>query len=376
MTITEYTVSPAAAATGDVFSVYCKVQMGEGEYADSWICMLNKFGETTFVFLYYETGGAIPAGGSATMSFTTANLSRGSVTLTRGDELGLRVIAYHGSSPTYDAVTSASVCTWLGGYGKASITTFNVRRFSDGVASDVGTVAALDLKIATGLPDAATCKITYKESDSETFSAPISVTLASAQAGMTANTTILSAVTLKIGTAYDFRVTVGDAYESAIKQVRVSRGIGKLNISRDYNGVAIGKLSTATAGNPKFECAYPAHFYGGIPQYDYSTSAVDTGIKWTDGKTIYRKVLTFTTTVSQYTLSTGVSAIDTLVSVRGMLKSGSNIFPVPRAHTGAFSWQISVYLTNATSNPDLIIDKGSSHGDLTGFMVIEFTKPT
>jgi hypothetical protein len=198
------------------------------------------------------------------MSFTTANLSRGSVTLTRGDGLGLRVIAYHGSSPTYNAVTSAPVCTWLGDYGNASITTFNVRRFKGGAASDDGTVAALDLKIATGLPAAATCKITYKESDSETFSAPISVTLTSAQAGMTANTTILSAVTLQIGTAYDFRVTVGDAYESAIKQVRVSRGIGKLNISSTAPGVAIGKLPTATTGSPKFECQYPAHFYGGI----------------------------------------------------------------------------------------------------------------
>ena len=57
---------------------------------------------------------------------------------------------------------------------------------------------------------------------------------------------------------YTLTFTIGDAYDKAVFSVLVARAFANLHLSGlATGGVAIGKFSAATQGNPLFECAFP-----------------------------------------------------------------------------------------------------------------------
>ena len=95
--------------------------------------------------------------------------------------------------------------------------------------------------------------------------------------------------------AWNFLFVFGDEYENVSLRRNIFKAFANLHLSgRKNGGVAMGGFSSATDQNPKFECFYPAYFYGGIAlggMKDFSTEEVDTGARWIDGKKIYAKTL-------------------------------------------------------------------------------------
>lgn len=68
-----------------------------------------------------------------------------------------------------------------------------------------------------------------------------------------------------LGITYSITLTLGDEYEQVVYEDIVSRAFANIHLSgAKTGGVAFGMFSTATEGSPIFECAYPAHLYGGI----------------------------------------------------------------------------------------------------------------
>ena len=63
--------------------------------------------------------------------------------------------------------------------------------------------------------------------------------------------------------------------------------------------------------------------YSNLPKLDYSTSEQDTGTKWIDGKTIYRKVITYIyeekKSINSGPTIGSLGSIDTLVFISGIV---------------------------------------------------------
>lgn len=89
---------------------------------------------------------------------------------------------------------------------------------------------------------------------------------------------------------YDFALALADIYAASTASAQIATSEIIADFNTVDNGVAFGGESTGE----KFEAYKPAHFYGGIPQMDYSTSEADTGLKWIDGKPIYAKTISYT----------------------------------------------------------------------------------
>ena len=75
--------------------------------------------------------------------------------------------------------------------------------------------------------------------------------------------------------------TAGDEAATG-KLDMASRAAVPIYISENNEGVAIGQYSTATKGNPKFECRWPAYLYGGIAQIGDGGASVlaQMGVQW------------------------------------------------------------------------------------------------
>lgn len=111
---------------------------------------------------------------------------------------------------------------------------------------------------------------------------------------------------------------------------------------------------------------------------DYSTSEVDTGIRWTDGKTIYRRVVNIGALPdsSTKTITLGLT-IDTLIRLQGSVKAGNSGFlPLPyTTFDGSTSYATWVSIDN---NGDLVVTDNGPFGTAgyNGICIIEYTKVT
>ena len=75
--------------------------------------------------------------------------------------------------------------------------------------------------------------------------------------GYSANTSVLPG-TFANGSVFSFLLVVSDGIETASAMCVVDRAFANLHLSgQPTGGVAIGKFSAATYGNPLFECAFP-----------------------------------------------------------------------------------------------------------------------
>ena len=75
--------------------------------------------------------------------------------------------------------------------------------------------------------------------------------------GYSANTSVLPG-TFANGSVYSFLLVVSDGIETASAMCVVDRAFANLHLAGlSTGGVAIGKFSAATYGNPLFECAFP-----------------------------------------------------------------------------------------------------------------------
>lgn len=106
----------------------------------------------------------------------------------------------------------------------------------------------------------------------------------------------------------------------------------------------------------------------------YSTTEFDTGEKWTDGKTIYCKVLEGGSVSGGGTtnVSTGVNNIDKMLDSYGFAyDSSGNWFPLSRAHPNGI-YALTYYYNKG--NNQFSVEAGSS-APLSSFIVImRYTK--
>lgn len=156
------------------------------------------------------------------------------------------------------------------------------------------------------------------------------------------------------------------------------KAFANLHLSGSGYGVGVGQYSTATEEDPKFECAYPAHFYGGIRQLDYSTERMDTGAKWIDGKTIYRKCFTFGSIAANSYIDLQIGEkVGDIITLRGGAYVGSDIYyAIPDAHYNSFNGQIQILARElSTTLPTIRVRTGASRKPNRGFVIIKYTLP-
>lgn len=114
---------------------------------------------------------------------------------------------------------------------------------------------------------------------------------------------------------------------------------------------------------------------GGVHEVgeNYSTSEQVIGT-WIDGKPIYRKVVNFGTLPNATTkeVSSGLTNVDTIVSLRGIAQSSSGAFPMPIVLNSTFANQTTLYYNK--SNNTIQIIAGSNRSSYTGYIILEYTK--
>lgn len=108
----------------------------------------------------------------------------------------------------------------------------------------------------------------------------------------------------------------------------------------------------------------------------YSTSEVKTGDVWTDGKPIYRKVVTFTSpTVDPSSVTIPIGAPDAITIVKSYVTiqtaTGRNYITLPYYYT------TTAYANYYFSPSGLIVYvAGADYINKQGFAIIEYTKTT
>lgn len=157
------------------------------------------------------------------------------------------------------------------------------------------------------------------------------------------------------------------------QNILISPATPILNV--DEGGVAIGKFSTGTSENPKFECAYPAVF-------QYFEGPVEAGI-WIDGKTIYRKIISFGSininAIGVYNIGIKYNKIDNVIKFYGGCKRGSGVWgPLDYSAINTTS-NVSIYITPSSENIDdnttaeIRVEVGSGSTIEKGVLILEYT---
>lgn len=182
-----------------------------------------------------------------------------------------------------------------------TIDLFEVERSSSGEADESGVYLMLGVKLALSAnadQPAMKIRMHYAENGSANASSPY-IDLTSERTkllnGVTDDVSIIDEMTFSNASTWDFLLVFGDEYENVSLRRNIFKAFANLHLSgRKNGGVAMGGFSSATDDAPKFECFYPAYFYGGVALgglKDISTEEVDTGTKWLNGKRIYAKTL-------------------------------------------------------------------------------------
>ena len=112
--------------------------------------------------------------------------------------------------------------------------------------------------------------------------------------------------------------------------------------------------------------------YGGDPIImDYSTSEVNTGAKWIDGETIFKKTINIGSLPNNTTstVAHNITSLNQLIRVEGSFTNGTNSAPIPyAAPTASKSVQVYVDGTNIT------IGTGEDRSAYSGYVTLYYTK--
>lgn len=105
----------------------------------------------------------------------------------------------------------------------------------------------------------------------------------------------------------------------------------------------------------------------------YSTSEINTGKKWIDGKPIYRKVIDIGTLPDTTTKSVahGITNFDLCISLVGVVKNSTSRLTIPSVWNDATE-TIGIY-ANGTS---VIVSTSKDRGSFSGYAILEYTKTT
>lgn len=134
----------------------------------------------------------------------------------------------------------------------------------------------------------------------------------------------------------------------------------------------INNLTTSSHSDGDALSAYQGYVLSERNTYSTTEKAIG---KWIDGKTLYRKVLQANSlnTGSETQIATGVSNIDTVVFIYGIVKQGNARQPLLKPHNSSFNYQLGVYYDKSTNK--IKVETGSGLSNLSEtFVIIEYTK--
>lgn len=302
-------------------------------------------------------------------AWTTAMQSRRSA--------ALYVAASDNGTTTSDAVEVESF-NFLDAYYTPKIEKFIVERTAD----EANTVkATIKLSHADGLTTTQINRLSCTLSDwdgTEYRTLTLHRTMTELYTGVTDDTAVITD-TFDTGKDHTLTLVFGDTAEVVQQIDTVEHAFANLHLSgASTGGACYGGFCKATENNPMLESYYPAYFYNGIAYGGINyplegTGEQDTGVKWVDGKTIYRQAIKFTSFTKGSYVYKNISSrgtIDTVVAMYGTAKYAGGQYPVPS--TAAEAYMICVY---AYGNPATQIGlfEGKSLTLTQAWVIVEYT---
>lgn len=114
--------------------------------------------------------------------------------------------------------------------------------------------------------------------------------------------------------------------------------------------------------------------YGGDPiTMDYSTTEVNTGVKWIDGSAIYKKTINIGALPNSTTKNTAhnISNLGQVLRIEGFTTNGTNTYELPRVMIGGTQYQAQIQV-NSTN---IQIDTGDDLSSYTTtYVTLYYTK--
>lgn len=158
-----------------------------------------------------------------------------------------------------------------------------------------------------------------------------------------------------------FAASINNVYNAPVSGTRIADGA--VTSAKIADGTVTGTdIATNTVTAANMVAAFT----------NYSTTEQNTGCKWIDGKTIYRKVVNLGSlpNATPGSVAHGISNISTVIRLTGMATNGTVFLPLPLARYNNFASQIGLYadMTN------IVVEPGNDRTAFTGFAIIEFTK--
>lgn len=155
------------------------------------------------------------------------------------------------------------------------------------------------------------------------------------------------------GSDYYFKMEFVTGDEAATPIVDVAlRASVPIMISDTNNGVAIGQYSSATSATPKFECKWPAYFYGGIKQIGSGSGSLMDLLGIQSGVTYARRVTSGGVADITVTFPKKFSSDPTVfVSLNGTLE-GSSAGGISAIVRSANTTEFTVRIASTTTTYD------------------------
>jgi len=148
-----------------------------------------------------------------------------------------------------------------------------------------------------------------------------------------------------------------------LAQVQVNSGVSTITNGSitDKRTIATPKLAdgAVTAGKTAF---------GG----SYTTSEVDTGFKWVNGKTIYKKTVSLgampNNTIKN--VAHGITTSDTFIKQEGMITNGTNTHTLPTVSNSTNTAALRISFTST----NIVLETNANWSTYTGYSTIWYTK--
>lgn len=135
----------------------------------------------------------------------------------------------------------------------------------DGLTSSAITSSSIRIEPSTGNATTYTSRLSSKWSTILSSSGYSEINTNTGIVTISASSALLNGYTFETKYSYKITFSVGDSYNTYQTSVNIGRSFANVHMSGAANGgICFGGFSTSTDDDPKFECYYPAYFYGGI----------------------------------------------------------------------------------------------------------------
>lgn len=125
-------------------------------------------------------------------------------------------------------------------------------------------------------------------------------------------------------------------------------------------------------GSPLAENHYVAVYDGDPIILDYSTSEVNTGVKWIDGSAIYKKTIYVNSLPNNTTMNIahGISNLNGVVKLEGVINTAGTYRTLPFVSKNALADAIEI----SCDSTNIIITTGGNWSSSSAYVIVYYTK--